>query len=91
MLRHGGRGVDEQAVHKPQKRWISCSEGKEFKVRIKKKPPGLTPWRPCSGVRLAQAVSPYTETVMSTTTSVCKATLTVLSPTTLIGPFGMRI
>jgi hypothetical protein len=29
-------------------------------------------------------------TVMSTTTSVCKATLTVLSPTVLIGPLGMR-
>jgi hypothetical protein len=39
---------------------------------------------------LDQAVSPYTVTVMSTTTSVWSATLTVLSPTTLIGPLGIR-
>ena len=38
----------------------------------------------------AQAVSPYTETEISTTTSVCKATLTLVSPTSLIGPLGMR-
>ena len=38
----------------------------------------------------AQAVSPYTVTLMSTTTSVCSATDTALSPTILIGPLGMR-
>jgi hypothetical protein len=38
----------------------------------------------------AYALSPYTVTVISTTTSVCSATLTVLSHTTLIGPAGMR-
>ena len=37
-----------------------------------------------------QAVSPSTVTVMSTTTSVCRATETLLSPTALIGPLGMR-
>jgi len=37
-----------------------------------------------------QAVSPKTDTVTSTTTSVCRATLTVLSLTTLIGPLGRR-
>jgi hypothetical protein len=36
------------------------------------------------------AVSPYTVTLMSTTTSVCRATETVLSPTVLMGPLGMR-
>jgi hypothetical protein len=41
---------------------------------------------PCA----AYAVSPYTVTVMSTNTSVCNATLTVLSPVCLIGPLGMR-
>ena len=38
----------------------------------------------------AQAVSPSTDTLMSTTTSVCSCTLTVLSPTVLIGPLGIR-
>ncbi len=38
-----------------------------------------------------QAVSPYTETVNSTTTSVCNATLTVLSPMVLMWPLGRRI
>jgi hypothetical protein len=42
------------------------------------------------GASNSYALSPYTVTVMSTTTSVCNATLTVLSPTTLIGPLGMR-
>ena len=37
-----------------------------------------------------QAVSPYTETLTSTTTSVCRDTLTEVSPTTLMGPWGMR-
>ncbi len=41
-------------------------------------------------VRYAYAVSPYTVTVMSTATSVCNATLTVLSPVCLIGPLGIR-
>jgi len=55
----------------------------------KKKPPE-------GGLPLARremvgyAVSPYTVTLMSTTTSVCNATPTVESPTVLIGPFGMR-
>ena len=38
-----------------------------------------------------QAVSPYTVTVTSTTTSVCNATDTVESLTNLMGPWGMRI
>ena len=41
-------------------------------------------------IKQTQAVSPYTETVISTTTSVCNATLTVLSPMTLMGPLGIR-
>lgn len=36
------------------------------------------------------AVSPYTVTVISTTTSVCSCTDTVVSPTVLIGPLGRR-
>ena len=39
----------------------------------------------------AQAVSPYTVTVMSTITSVCSATLTAWSPTVFRCPAGMRI
>ena len=35
-------------------------------------------------------VSPYTVTVISETTSVCNEMVTVLSPVTLIGPWGMR-
>ncbi len=42
----------------------------------KKKPLGVNPAASCQGCN--QAVSPYTETVTFTTTSVCKATLTVL-------------
>ena len=38
-----------------------------------------------------QAVSPSTDTVTSTTTSVCKATATEDSLTVLIGPMGIRI
>lgn len=38
----------------------------------------------------AYAVSPYTVTVISTTTSVCSCTDTVVSPTVLIGPLGRR-
>jgi len=41
-------------------------------------------------VALDQAVSPYTDTLTSTTTSVCKDTLTAESPTSLMGPWGMR-
>jgi hypothetical protein len=46
----------------------------------------------CRGslVIVRYAVSPYTVTLISTTTSVCNATLTVLSPVCLIGPLGMR-
>lgn len=47
--------------------------------------------RPCFLLeRSGYAVSPYTVMLMSTTTSVCSATLTVESPTVLIGPEGMR-
>ncbi len=57
-------------------------------IRAKEKPPegGLSR----SAGNGAQAVSPSTVTVMSTTTSVCSATDTVLSLTVLIGPLGMR-
>lgn len=40
--------------------------------------------------RRRYAVSPYTVTVISTTTSVCNCTLTVVSLTVLIGPLGRR-
>ena len=46
--------------------------------------------RPLRGLARDQAVSPYTDTLTSTTTSVCKDTLTAESPTTLMGPWGMR-
>ena len=46
--------------------------------------------RPLAGLARDQAVSPYTDTLTSTTTSVCSDTLTAESPTTLIGPWGMR-
>jgi hypothetical protein len=39
---------------------------------------------------LGYVVSPSTVTLISTTTSVCSATLTVESPTVLIGPLGIR-
>ncbi len=45
---------------------------------------------PVGAKRMRYAVSPYTVTLISTTTSVCRATPTVDSPTILIGPAGMR-
>ncbi len=63
------------------------SEGN--RMAKKQKPPGANR-AACRGSG-TQAVSPYTVTLMSTSTSVCRDTLTPLSPTTLIGPLGMRI
>jgi len=93
MLRRGCGGVQCKGWAKPadklwtakDKLWMPGEQDGKTTAQRKSRPKAaffLTFW--------AQAVSPSTVTVMSTTTSVCSATETVLSPTTLIGPLGMR-
>ena len=98
MLRRSMRGVEWNAGDKSGK---TCWQGVQIAGQgsdRKRKPLRLAPqWLFGWLTRLArvsgndgQAVSPYTDTVILTATSVCNATLTVVSPTVLIGPAGMR-
>jgi hypothetical protein len=102
MLRRGCVDVQWKRWEQPAyKLWIAEDKlwmpgGQNCKTqRAKKKPPdqAASSARPLAALfspRAAYAVSPSTVTLMSTTTSVCSATLTVESPTVLMGPLGMR-
>lgn len=81
-----GQPVDKAWVsgvqaNRPKKsRWASWPAA-WYGVKVSEQP---TP-TPCD-----QVDSPYTVTVISTNTSVCNETPTLVSPTTLIGPLGRR-